>query len=76
LLVILCLFADTAEGKQIVRANDWLDEVYPPVDVGVTLSPSYVLRECDPTAYRCGLIDWLDSEGLTTDQDEADEDEA
>ena len=55
--------------------NDWLDEVYPPVNVGVTLSPSYVLRECDPTAYRCGLIDWLDSENLTTDEDEADDEE-
>ena len=55
--------------------NDWLDEIYPLVDVGVTISPSCVLRTCDPTAYRCGLIDWLDSEDLTTSEDEADEDE-
>lgn len=47
-----------------------LDECYSMESVGgpfVCLSPSRVLRECDPTAYRCGKNDFVDgelSEGL------------
>lgn len=29
--------------------------------------PSRVLREVDPIAYRCGLIDYIDSEGVDSD---------
>lgn len=44
--------------------NQFLDEVYPEVNVGVTFSPSRVLKELDTIAYNCGLLDWLDSENL------------
>jgi len=27
---------------------------------GLTFSPSQIIRELDPTAYRCGLIDFVD----------------
>ena len=28
---------------------------------GIELAPSYVLKECDPTAYRCCLLNYVDS---------------
>lgn len=28
---------------------------------GVIFSPSYILKELDPTAYRCGVLDLMDS---------------
>lgn len=64
------------ENKAKTQYNEFLDECYPTVKVcGYDFSPSYALKELDPTAYRCGFIDWLDSENLTTDEDEADEEE-
>jgi hypothetical protein len=30
------------------------------------MQPSEVLKECDPTAYRCGFNDWLDGEDKST----------
>lgn len=44
--------------------NQFLDEIYPEINIGVTFSPSRVLKELDPIAYQCGLNDWLDSENL------------
>jgi predicted nucleic acid-binding Zn-ribbon protein len=41
--------------------DDFIDECYPEINIGVTFSPSYVLKNLDPTAYRCGLNDYLDS---------------
>lgn len=34
---------------------------------GVSFSPSRILRELDPIAYRCGLFDFIDSEGIDSD---------
>lgn len=45
--------------------DDFLDEVYGEINVGVILRASKVLSECDPIAYSCGFSDWLDAEGLT-----------
>lgn len=42
-----------------------LDELYSFGSVGgpfAHMSPSEVLKEVDPTAYRCGYNDWLDGE--------------
>jgi len=40
---------------------DMLDEIST-VEIGsLTYNPSTVLREVDPTAYRCGLNDYVDS---------------
>jgi hypothetical protein len=39
-----------------------LDECYPEVKVGCcTFSPSQVMKECDPTAFRIGVTENLDS---------------
>ena len=56
---------------------DMLDEVYGVVTVaGMEYNTAYVLRNVDPIAFRCGLVDYLDSEGIITDESEAtDEDE-
>ena len=38
-----------------------LDEEGPVTIAGMKFDPSYALRELDPTAYRCGLVDYVDS---------------
>ena len=39
-----------------------LDDLYGEVNVcGMTMRAGYVLREMDPTAFRCGKIDYTDS---------------
>jgi hypothetical protein len=47
--------------------NLMLDDTYEPYELaGVSLLPSIVLENCDPTAYRVGLsehADWLLEEG-------------
>lgn len=64
--------------------DEFLDECYGEVVIGcITFSPSTVLRECDPIAYRCGLTDydsmcpvWVCGECGTEypeDEDEAEE---
>jgi len=43
--------------------DELLDELYEEYDiVGITLSPSQILRECDPVAYRLAFNDWIDSQ--------------
>lgn len=45
-----------------------LDECYSFKSVGgpfAHMQPSDVLKECDPTAFRCGVNDWADSEEWT-----------
>ena len=38
--------------------NDMLDDCYPEL---FNILPSDILRQCDSIAYRCGLIDYVDS---------------
>jgi len=58
------------------RYDEMLDECCELVRIGsLTYDPSHVLKNVDPIAYRCGFVDWLDSEDLTTDESEADEKE-
>ena len=58
------------------RFNEMLDDCYPLIEsCGLTINPSRFLSELDPTAWRCSLLDWLDSENLTTDEAEAEADE-
>lgn len=43
--------------------DEMLDDLYPTVTVGgLTFLASNVLYNCDPTAYRCYLADWDNSE--------------
>jgi hypothetical protein len=61
------------------RFEQMLDECYSFEKVGgpfENMLPSQVLKECDPTAFRCGVNDWADSEPWTEIEGEtyADED--
>ena len=39
--------------------SDWIDSIYPEVNIGsLTFSPSDVMKELDPIAYRCGKSDY------------------
>ena len=49
--------------------DEMLDDCYPVIRLGfLVFSPSKVLFNCDPVAYRTELLDWLDSEGVDTDE--------
>jgi predicted nucleic acid-binding Zn-ribbon protein len=51
--------------------DDSLDESIPEIEIGcLTYSPSHVLKNVDPTAYRCGLLDYVDSTYSIEDLDE------
>lgn len=53
--------------------EELLDDVYGDVILGgLPYSHGRVLREVDPIAYRCGLLDWLDGEGIDGDDLEGD----
>lgn len=44
--------------------DNMLDEFCDTVRIGsLTYAPSDVLRKTDPIAYRCGFLDYMDSEG-------------
>ena len=48
--------------------SDMLDEITGPVIIlGMKYTASRVLREVDPIAYRVGLHDYIDSEGIDSD---------
>ena len=64
------------EHKAHEQYDEMIDECYGEVRLGgLTFSPSRVLKEMDPVAYRCWFNDWMDSQDLTTDESEADEEE-
>lgn len=46
--------------------DDMLNDCYPEL---FNMLPSRILNECDPTAYRCGLNDFVDSLDLSDDSD-------
>jgi hypothetical protein len=52
--------------------NQYLDEVFGEVAIAcLKYSTSRAFREVDPTAYRCGMADWIDCEitnGIFTDE--------
>lgn len=49
--------------------NDMLDE-FGPVEIGnLTFYPSKIVEELDPTAYRCGLNDYVDSRDISEDEE-------
>lgn len=54
--------------EAIAAYDEMLDEAYGPVRVaGYEFDTSRVLREMDPIAYRVGFFDWLDGEGVDSD---------
>lgn len=53
--------------------REFLNEVEPEVTVaGCTFDPASILEELDPIAFRCGYLDYADSEGIDTDELEDD----
>jgi len=65
----------TPEQEQYIKDNcnpvdidesydDMLDECYTTNIAGIEYSTSRALKEVDPTAYRCGKVDYEDSLGL------------
>ena len=57
--------------------NELIDECNPIIKIfGVEYLPSRALKELDPIAYNMSFTDWLDAENLTTEESEADADEA
>ena len=62
-------------SEAIEAYDDMLNEIHEwPVIGGISFAPSDILRECDPIAYRVGFHDWIDAEGIDTDDLEDDED--
>jgi len=60
----------------MARYRDFIDDNNPVVIIDtMAFTPSRVLEELDPTAFYCGLADYLDAIGMTTDESEADMDE-
>lgn len=45
----------------VEQYEDMLDEISEVKIGSLTYSASLVLKEVDPTAYRCGLVDYVDS---------------
>ena len=60
------------ESEAYSLYDDMLDEIYPN-QVG-NIPASTILKDLDRIAYSCGFDDWLDSQELTIDEPE-DEDE-
>lgn len=53
--------------------NECIRENVEELDIfGVTFDPADALNRLDPIAYKCGWIDWCDSEGIDTDELEDD----
>jgi len=50
--------------------DDWLDEIDGTVKIGnLEYATSVVLKNTDPTAYRCGFSDYQDSMSETIEED-------
>lgn len=55
-------------AEAITAFNNLLDDSYEEVQIGSgTFFPSSILLHLDPIAYRCDFLDWLDSEGIDSD---------
>jgi hypothetical protein len=46
-----------------------IDEQGPVIVAGLEFTASRILREVDPVAYRCGLVDYVDSLDVTDDEE-------
>jgi hypothetical protein len=51
-----------SESEAYQMYEDMIDECNDEVNIsGLTYNPSYVLKNVDPIAYRCGFVDFLDA---------------
>lgn len=61
----------TAMSEAIEAYDEFLDELH---GSPMGFEGSRIMRELDPIAYRCGFADYMDAEGVDTDELEDDED--
>lgn len=57
----------TTTSELLELYDDFLDESGEVKVWGCTFRPSYILKELDPTAYRCGYSDYADLMGIDID---------
>ena len=63
----------TTLSEAVAAYSQMIDDMTPDLEVmGHSYSPSWALEELDPIAYKCGWVDWCDSEGIDTDDLEDD----
>lgn len=56
-------------SEAVEAFEDFINETSAPVELlGMEYDPARVLREVDPTAFRVCFWDWLDSEGIDSDE--------
>ena len=54
-----------AEWQAEERYEELLDEVYGTVTIaGIEFDTGRVFKAMDPIAFRCGMLDWADAEGI------------
>lgn len=59
----------TYVSEALALYDEFLNDTLDMVNVcGYLHEPARALRELDPIAYRCGFLDWTDSEGIDTDK--------
>lgn len=59
------MFKTWAEAEE--SFDDFLDITEGVEIMGITFSRSRILREIDPTAYQTGLAEYIDAEGIDSD---------
>lgn len=57
------------QSKHEEEYKDLIDESGPVMICGMSFTASRILAEIDPTAYRCGLNDYVDSLDVTDDSE-------
>jgi hypothetical protein len=55
------------ENEAYEMLDSMLDQAGPVTIAGLEFDPSRILRECDPIAYRCMFFDYMDAQGIDTD---------
>lgn len=54
-------------SEAISAYDDMLDMAMDIGDAGQYATAAEIVRKCDPIAYRVGFFDWLDGEGIDSD---------
>jgi hypothetical protein len=63
----------TTISETVAAYDSMLDECYPDLTIaGYVCDTARALDQLDPIAYKCGWLDWCDSEGIDTDDLEDD----
>lgn len=57
------------QSKHEESYKELIDEQGPVIVAGMKFTASRILEELDPTAYRCGLCDYVDSLDVTDDDE-------